>query len=251
MDPYLEQRWADIHATLIVYARNQLNPQLPDDLDARVEENLSVEQHGDFVRTIAPDVRVTEDAERVSFRSETGGATTVALAEPLLITIEPRLRHLEIVNPAGRVITAIEFLSPRNKIGEQAHRKYGRKQDGLLSAGVNLVEIDLIRQGRHVALAPLEAIPEPRRGPYLISVHRHDVPAVVKAYPVSLRDPLPNIRIPLRPTDPDVVLQLQPLLDACYRDARCDRMNYQQPPVPPLPPADAAWAESLVRDWRR
>jgi hypothetical protein len=73
---------------------------------------------------------------------------------------------------------------------------------------------------------------------------------VITAYPISLRERLPNIRIPLRPTDADVVLQLQPLVDACYRDARCDRMNYQQPPSPPLSPADAAWAETLIRDWR-
>ncbi len=252
MDPYLEQRWPDIHAALIVYTRNQLNPQLPNDLEARIEENLSVEEDGVFLRTIAPDVRVTEDEASRLFgqASEGGTAVAVAVAEPISFTIEPpRLRHLEILDPAGRVITAIEFLSPWNKIGRQARRKYGQKQDELVRGGVNLVEIDLIRQGEHVVLAPVEQLPESRRGTYVISVHRHDDPSTIRAYPVSLRERLPNISIPLRPTDRDVILQIQPLLDDCYHDARCDRMNYQQPPVPPLPPADAAWSESLIREW--
>lgn len=250
MDPYLEQRWGDIHAALIVYTRNQLNPQLPNDLEARIEENLSVREDGVFLRTIAPDVRVAEGEEWSSHGHPSNGGTAVAVAEPILFTIEPpQLRHLEILDTAGRVITAIEFLSPWNKIGRQARRKYGQKQDELVRGGVNLVEIDLIRQGEPVVLAPLESIPESRRGTYHISVFRHHDPSIIQVYPVSLREHLPNIPIPLRPTDRDVVLQLQPLLDDCYRDGRCDRMNYQQPTVPPLAPADAAWAESLVRDW--
>ena len=43
MDPYLERYWGDIHTSLIVYARNQLNAQLPDDLQARVEESAGVD----------------------------------------------------------------------------------------------------------------------------------------------------------------------------------------------------------------
>jgi len=252
MDPYLEQRWADIHAALIVYTRNQLNPQLPRDLEARIEESHCVEENGVFLRTIAPDVRVTEDEEWRSNGSATAGEAAIAVAEPILLTIEPpHLRHLEMIDPSGRVITAIEFLSPWNKIGQQARRKYGQKQDELIRGGVNLVEVDLVRQGEHVALAPLEAIPETRRGPYLISVYRHHDSTVIKAYPVTLRERLPNVPIPLRPTDRDVVLQLQPLVDDCYRDGRCDRMSYQHPPLRPLPAADAAWDESLVSQWKR
>jgi hypothetical protein len=44
MDPYMESRWADIHARLVVYASNQLNSQLPGDLSARIEETLTVEE---------------------------------------------------------------------------------------------------------------------------------------------------------------------------------------------------------------
>ena len=28
MDPYLEDRWRDVHSSLVLYARNQLQPQV-------------------------------------------------------------------------------------------------------------------------------------------------------------------------------------------------------------------------------
>ena len=37
MDPYLETLWPEVHASLIVYARNQLNSQLPSDLQANID----------------------------------------------------------------------------------------------------------------------------------------------------------------------------------------------------------------------
>ena len=46
MDPFLEPKWPEVHASLIVYARNQLNSLLPTDLQANIEENLEPEQGG-------------------------------------------------------------------------------------------------------------------------------------------------------------------------------------------------------------
>lgn len=198
-----------------------------------------------------PDVRIIEGSPWAKGDPTTTGAEAIAVAEPILLPIEPpRLRHIEIIDTAGRVITAIEFLSPWNKIGVQARRKYGQKQDELIRGGVNLVEIDLIRQGEHVVLAPLELIPPERRGPYIASVYRHDDRAMGMGYPISLRERLPNIRIPLRSTDRDVILQLQPLIDDCYRDARCNRTNYQQPLNATLSSEDAQWAQSLLQQWQ-
>ena len=38
MDPYLESYWGDVHTRLMVYASNQINAQLPDELQARVRK---------------------------------------------------------------------------------------------------------------------------------------------------------------------------------------------------------------------
>src|SRR5256885_6518067 len=43
MDPYLEARWGDVHQSLITYARDALQPNLPPDLRARVEERVFVQ----------------------------------------------------------------------------------------------------------------------------------------------------------------------------------------------------------------
>ena len=66
--------------------------------------------------------------------------------------------------------------------------------------------------------------------------------------PMPLRQALPNLPVPLRPTDKDVVLRLQPLLDDCYRDGRYQRLNYHPDPVPRLGEADARWADSILKD---
>jgi hypothetical protein len=59
---------------------------------------------------------------------------------------------------------------------------------------------------------------------------------------------LPVIRIPLRQTDADVPLDLQALIDQCYRNGDYeDDLNYQTDPYPPLDPDDARWADALLR----
>src|SRR4051812_46855323 len=60
MDPCLERHWRDVHGTLIVHARAELNRRLGGNLRARIEERLVVESPWDEPRSIAPDVRVVE-----------------------------------------------------------------------------------------------------------------------------------------------------------------------------------------------
>lgn len=40
MDPYLERHWEDVHTRLIGYIADELQPQLSDDLIARMEEKV-------------------------------------------------------------------------------------------------------------------------------------------------------------------------------------------------------------------
>jgi len=57
---------------------------------------------------------------------------------------------------------------------------------------------------------------------------------------------VPNFRIPLRHTDADIVLRLQPLLDDCYRRGRYASIDYSQPPRPKLDDKAASWAAELI-----
>src|SRR5947207_9710257 len=59
MDPYLEAHWRDIHASLIIYARDALQGVLPPSLRARVEERVLLEtREGIGDHPLFPDVRV-------------------------------------------------------------------------------------------------------------------------------------------------------------------------------------------------
>jgi len=56
MNPWLEGFWRDVHASLLVYARDQLNAELPPDLHARVDERLSIEADDEKARAYLPDL---------------------------------------------------------------------------------------------------------------------------------------------------------------------------------------------------
>ncbi|MFV2070550.1 MAG: DUF4058 family protein, partial [Pirellulales bacterium] len=235
---------------LMVYMSDQLTEQLPGDLQARVEESLTVDEE-EYTRSVYPDVRVVEETKAPASLPETMD-TTVAIAEPRLIHVldDPMTdRRLEIVDPGSgnRVITVIEVLSPGNKVGKSCREAYLDKQHEYRRGGVNLVEIDLIRTGRFVVAVPERAIAREYRTPYIICIRRASRPTVAEVVGVHLRDSLPNIRIPLRQTDADIVLQLQPLLDECYRRGRYDRLDYSQPLDSRLDLDDQEWANQLLK----
>ena len=73
MDPYLEAHWGDIHTTLIVYAKNQLNAQLPSNLRASVEESVAVIEEDEPGRTVYPDVQISEQPETIGGRCGSNG----------------------------------------------------------------------------------------------------------------------------------------------------------------------------------
>ena len=147
----------------------------------------------------------------------------------------------------NRVITVIEFLSPANKVRGEGQDLYLRKQREVKAAGVSLVEIDLTRAGRRVIVLPPERIPPSHRTTYQVCVLRGWAARKVEIYRAPLSRRLPVIKIPLRESDADVPLDLQQLIDQCYRNGRYDDMDYGAQPIPPLDSADATWAEELLQ----
>ena len=254
MDPFLEPKWPEVHASLIVYARNQLNSLLPTDLQANIEENLEVRYNSREGYSIRPDLHVGESKVSVvpeGLKSER--AESLALAEPMLrVRRHPHPdRHLEIRGQNGTVVTAIEFISPWNKLGARNREQYSRKQLDYMDAGVNLVEIDLVRQGSYVLAVPIEDIPEDKRKGYMICVYRDVERISFDIYFASMRERLPNIAIPLRSEDRDVVLQLQPLLDACYRDGRYYLLDYSINMPPKFSEEDTHWMNDVLKQCGR
>ena len=55
-----------MHHNLITFAQGKLNPQLPSDLRVRVEERVFVESLEGPGRSMYPDIRVVERADRTA-----------------------------------------------------------------------------------------------------------------------------------------------------------------------------------------
>ena len=250
MDPYLEPYWLDVHGTLITLAKLQLQGKLPDDLRAASNERVIIASDEDGKsRSLYPDVSVIERPWRQ------GAGTGAAVADrpptqPLIVQGRSAPLHqqfIEIIErkSGGRVVTVIEFLSPTNKLPGQGRREYRRKQRECRRGGVNLVEIDLTRRGRRRLLVSEDELPTDHRTPYLASVWRATRPSLHEVYAIWLQQPLPNISVPLRPDDPDVHLDLQPLIETVNETGRYD-IDYRAELDPPLDADDHAWAVELL-----
>jgi hypothetical protein len=101
---------------------------------------------------------------------------------------------------------------------------------------------------RLVLSLPPERIPPSHRTTYQVCVRRGGRPNVVEVYRAGLESRLPTIRVPLRESDEDAPLALQPLVDRAYENGRHDDLDYRRDPVPPLNAADAAWADAMLRE---
>jgi hypothetical protein len=251
MDPYLEPFWRDVHASFIIYARDQLQAHLPGDLRARVEERVFVETEAGEEHSLYPDVRVVERGRGRS--AATSSATTVAVAEPLILELsdEPVTEtFIEIIDLGSqkRVVTVIEVLSLANKLPGPGQKLYRKKQRECKKARVSLVEIDLLRSGKRVLSVPLRRIPIAYRTTYQVCVRRGWRLGKAEIYRVPLRERLPIIKIPLRKTDADAPLDLQALIEQCYRHGGYDNdIDYKTELDPPLDKADKAWTEDRLR----
>lgn len=250
MDPYLESRWLDVHSHLNIYSSDVLNQRLPPGLLARSEERAIVAVDDRDGRDIAPDVSIFERG--LAEPSWASSDSSVAVAESVCVVLKKRdikQRYLEIrdARSGGRVVTVIEFVSPTNKRSGDGLTKYRQKQEECFYGGVNLVEIDLTRAGDRSLIMPIWTLSRPDRTTYQAWISRANDSIHGWAFRLPLTQRLPAIPIPLRPTDQDVLLELQPLIDQIYVNGRYEvDIDYSEPLEPPLSAEEAEWAASIL-----
>lgn len=243
MDPFLEPYWRGVHASLIVAIKNTIQGQLPADLWAQVDDGLIDES-----LLAIPDVQVVERHSETEVES-TQSSVAVATQPTTISVPRPRKdRHIVILDTSSgnRVVTAIELLSPSNKLPGPDRLAYLRKQQAYLDGGINLVEIDLVRAGRFSLTADEDSIPELVQSTYRVCVRRASKPGLADLYRISLKDPLPVVSIPLRAEDADV-LNLQSLIHQFYIDGRYWKIDYTRDPNPAFEPAEREWVYELLR----
>ncbi len=257
MDPYLEDpvRWPDVHQRLITYIADTLGPNLRPRYHTRIGERVYILEPPQL---LYPDVTIIRQPMTVREPTPAYGAAVAEVERetegdmPVLVTLPPvehREPYLEIVHAAGgEVVTVIEVLSPTNKTPGEGHRLYRRKQQELLDTPVHLVEIDLLSTGLHTVALSEEVCAELPPHRYLICVRRGPDRRRFELYPIPLTKRLPRMRIPLKEPDPDVVLDVQAVLDRCYDNGGyADLIDYRRPPSASLSPEEAAWVDGLLR----
>lgn len=248
MDPWLEHpvRFSGLHSQLVTYAMEILQPQLLSrGYFAAANERVWIEESQ---RDILPDGAI------VQWRRDTvSSPVLVAPPDPSVkvrrFQSEHRQAFLEVFDSQHRkLITGIEFVSPTNKMKSIGRRLYRKKQRELQAAGVNVVEIDLLRRGRSVVLAGPTLAESVKPWDFLVCLWRAADDEEFELYPIPLRSPLPRIGIPLKSNEAEAVLDLQAVFDKAY-DAGPYRVSvdYQQAPIPPLNSADQAWADDCLR----
>lgn len=246
MDPYLEEPnlWSDVHLSLIIAMRGALNATLPKGYIAAADKYVWIHEPDADARTRL----IKPDAFIVRSREQTGVIAPAEVTSPTKVVL-PAIRregnkYLKIVDAKSRrLITVVELLSPSNKEPGPDREDYLTKRMDYITAGVNLVEIDLHRAGHRLPLAE----PQPTGFDYYALVCRPAQMPSAEIWPFTVRDPFPVIPIPLGPKEPDVPLDLRPCMELAYQQGRySEEVDYTRPPVPPLSEADAAWARELL-----
>jgi hypothetical protein len=260
MDPYLEHPayFPNFHNRFIVYLEEAIQPALPEPYYAKTEERIWIEWPQ---RAVLPDVTVLRSAVRPREAVESG---TIAVLEDAAldtelvefgegIEVRELSLHLYAGGPGerGRLVTAVELLSPSNKAnGSDGRAAYLRKQAEVLDRDVHLIEMDLLRGGEHTTAIPRRLL----RRPFDYHVAARDLnlpPAEMYSYPIRLEDPLPRIAVPLLPGEGYVVLALQPVFDRCYDTGSYRReIDYlHDDPEPPLGEPRSRWARECIERW--
>jgi len=252
MDPYLENPaiWPDLHVGLNAAIRAELNKRLPARYAARIDRYVWIHEPGADERTLLgkPDVYVAETTG-----SGSGSGHAAVLTAPATVVL-PAVRregnrYIKIVDLQNhRVVTVLEVLSPANKNPGKDRDAYLMKRNEYLATEINLIEIDLLRSGEHM---PWGGPPPPPADYYILISPAREFPRA-GLWPLSVRDPLPEIPIPLNPGDQETFLPVQTCFDRAHDEGRyTSEVNYAEPPTPPLPEPDATWARELLTARRR
>jgi hypothetical protein len=263
MDPYLEAPdiWPDVHNALASEIRQALNQALPAPYYARLEMRPEVGIAEKRHARIVPDVSVVRQP-RPQFPQSGGVAiredTRADMSRSVDIEIftETISHHFVEIRDASRghhLVTLIEILSPSNKAPGKDRDAYFLKQAEVLASDANLIEIDLLRGGeRPLAALEVEMLLDSLEPPadYVVIVNRAWNRRNFQLFPATLREWLPCFPVPLKEGEPEILLDLQFLLNRVYDTGPYQRgaVDYSQLPRPPLTGEDAVWAAERVAE---
>ncbi|MEG4348215.1 DUF4058 family protein [Microcoleus sp. LAD1_D3] len=250
MNPYLEspELWRSVHNRLIVAIADLLTPQLLPKYLVDIEQRIYQLSGEDALVIGIPDVTIqrslaptTETTSNVAVAAGPTQSLKVRIPWP----VEVKESYLQVIETeTKKVVTVIEVLSPTNKRPGKGREMYEAKRERVFGSRTHLVEIDLLR-----SYQPMLVFGNDIEASYRILVSRANQKPLADLYLFNLPDMIPQFPLPLRAGDAEPIVDLQALLNGVYDRAAYDfRIDYTAAPVPPLSEADAAWADSLLRE---
>ena len=247
MDPHLEHPalWPDVHNSLIAAIRDAIAPRITPRDYVSLESRAYMMTPDDVVLVGRSDIAVIPrppySGGEVGEPSTDEGVAVLDVDVPMAES--PNETYLEVREAhTGIVVTILEILSPANKIHSEGRKPHESKRMRIFDSRTNLVEIDLLRDGR-----PLAVVGAKGRTDYRILVSRSWDRPKAKLYTFGVRAAIPAFPLPLREGEEDVPVDLNAILHALYERANYNlRLDYGCPAVPPLSEADAAWARGRI-----
>ncbi len=259
MDPFIEAEglWEGFHDRLIARIDDALARVLPEgyvmDIANRTYVVL-VETESKNERSAKPDVSISERPSRKKRRTKNGGTAVAELPETVesvqmqaFIAEEFKETFVEIYAQREEryLVTSIEVLSPSNKRpNSEGWEQYERKRQAMLLGRANFIEIDLLRDGeKQPMLGPWPTFP------YTLLVSRKNRAPHCRVFRGDFLRRLPVIPVPLRSPDPDLQLDLQPLIDTIYELGRYhEEIDYSRRLTPALSDAESSAVRELLKD---
>lgn len=248
MDPFIEAtHWESFHNRFIASMVDALVPQLRPSYSVEFGQDIYLIRDDGKRQVREPDVAVVKESQEGSRPPGSRAAGATATIEPvearIPLTRERRHRFIEIRDIRSRdVVTVIELLSPTNKVDRQGRQKYVAKRQDLIEGGVNLVELDLMRNGHRLPILP--RLPH---GDYFAVVCRAAHAPDAAVYGWSLRDRMPAVPVPLDDDDGQALLNLQASFTEVYDRLGLDyTLAYDADLSPPVAEADHAWLAEIV-----
>lgn len=218
MDPYLESDplWPEFHHLLLTGIYQMLLPALGDRFRTRLQQRQYTVEQALF--------------------------TSVIREDHLEEYLEVRHRH------ESRLVTLVEVVSPANRTTALGRQTYLTQRHDAQAAGANLIEIDLVLQGKPTLEYSRENLAP---GGYVISVARAAHLDKLEIYNTSLQKRLPRFRLPLTGEDRDSVLDLQAVFTRAFEQGRfASRIDYQRDPPTTLSEDDRQWLDNWLRQMK-
>ena len=249
MDPYLEGiEWSHVHHELASAILSFIAVKIAPNYYARIERYTVRDTFPDLgIGIMYPDVSVFEQKAPPIVSDSAADvltSTPPTVHIPNVLPVEVRIPVIEIKDRANNtLITAIEILSPVNK-RPPGLQPYQEKRTTLYTAGVNLLEIDLLRYGTHPFTHP--KMPDTH---YHITLVRADA-THIEVWGFNVQDNIPIVPIPLKAPDADVLLDIRKALDMVYERGLFElTIDYNKtPPLPAFDDEEQTWMKNLLKN---